>query len=761
MQQQYLCLACSSTIPANVKPASVYVHGCCSRSVCSTCLTSNPRLVTFCPICEDATAAFRKGPRNDVTRKGDVLFDVQALLDREQAKEQERIPPPPYSESKGEEDVSGKFVVEEDTESEQEKVKPTGKQPSLLTRQASKSCAGAEVDVSAHPADALTADDSESSSKLISHRRKVDPHNTTGASSCTSSSTARDNGATRQYYLGKTDTLQSIAIRFCISSNELCLLNSLPRAVLSTSPHLLHTRSFILLPSHAVEKQLATNPGLEQSLQGPPRKSANEKTIAARRTAEAKFRATLAKRAGETPADERAAKAYVGLAEDEMRWVDFGEGLDELGLSVGCEANARTGRDDNEMWEAQQDTARRCRFDAILKHALGKWEMDSDWERAQRAQGLDPSIISNPPTASASSGFESESNSKTSHYWFTRALHSHQPGESSSSPRRNPRHVVSLSSSVKLPTLLKKSFEGAHKAPINVARYSSTGRYLLTGSTDRTVKLWNVGSPAHDSQPISTYTEHNYAVHALDVCADNSRFVSAGLDKSLYVWDVSASSVVRRFSGHSGKINDVRFAGNDGDGSVIVAAGWDGVVRVYDLRAQGSWKPIMELREATDAITSLSVSQAKIYSGCVDGVVRTYDVRAGQLKSDTFPAAVTSIAPSKLETSMLVATLDSTLRLLDTRDGTLLQSYQGHQHQEYRCRAVFGADEEGIVIGDERGRLVGWDMVSGESVRVGDKEGEEARRRPVLWVEFHPQDPGEMVSAGADGVVRVWSTASG
>ena len=793
--QSQLCLACSSSIPASVKPSSIFVHGCCSRSICANCLQQNPRLATFCPICEDATAAFRKGPRPEVTRAGQVVFDADAALRAEQ------VAPPSYLEAvaqgeKGQDagDKKSAFVVDDDDdgsddgelEAERKASKSLQKQeksrqqsrPSLLARQASKSSAGAEVDVAPQNGESSNAHvepdvNNGSALSLNSHRHKVDPHHTSSTLDAVSgpSSSRPGDGQTRQYWLRKTDTLQSIAIRFAVSTNELCLLNSLPRAVLSTSPHLLHTRPFILIPAHAVEKQLAANPGLMQSLEGPPRKSAKEKTTAARRTAEAKFRATLAKVAatngGETPADEKAAKAYIGLAEDEFRLVDFGEGTDADGLPQRYDVDLEERKG---MLDAQMDTARRLRFDAILKHALAKWEMDSDWERSQRANGLDPSAISQPlPASTTTSSIMDKKEKRTSTdnrrsnvgSWFSRALNTdrgeQQPSSSPSSPSSSrPRHVIALSSSVRLPTHLSQTFPTAHKGPINVARYNSLGRYLLTGGSDRAIRLWNAKSG--EAEPIKTYTEHVHEVLALDISRDNSRFVSGGADKSVYVWDVATGGVVRRFGGHFGKVNDVRFGGKDGDGSVVVVGGFDGVVRIFDLRAQGAWRPIMELKEAKDAVTSLAVREDSMLSGSVDGVLRCYDLRSGQLRSDVLPAPITSVASSRLGTSVLVATLDSTVRLLDTRDGTLLQSYSGHKHESYRCKAVFAAEEDGVVAGDEQGNLVGWDTVSAERVAVGGS----AAAKPILWVESNPDASSgqEIVAASADGVVNVWSMSS-
>ncbi|SPO24672.1 uncharacterized protein UTRI_01638_B [Ustilago trichophora] len=802
MSTNRLCLACSSTIPSTAKPSTIFIHSCCSRPICENCIKQNARLVTFCPLCEDAKAAFRKGLRDDVTRKGEVVFDVERMLEGEEEM------PPSYGEVAGEEDAGvaagmeeekdmlPAFVLEDDEEDGDDASDGDGKgnrvgrtglgqakgkqsrqtPPSLLTRQASKSTPQAEIDLITPQSSSSTITASPSISFTAispsSSRIQVDPHTNLSPSTTSSSST---DGQTVQYYLRKSDTLQSISIRFGISAHELCILNSLPRSILSTSPHLLHTRSFILIPAHAVTVQLASNPSLAQSLAGPPRRSAKDKTTRARREAEAKFRATLAKSvasAGETAADDRAARAYVGLAEDEMRFVEFGEGVGEDGLPIAYDRDDDKEKEEvdrMEMVEAQRDTARRARFEAILKHALAKWEMDSDWERAQRANGVDPSSVSMAlPTATSSSSRsdiedkERKTSSNKVSNWFARALHSErgEPSRSPSSPSA-PRHVISLGTSrLKLPTHLKQT-HSAHKGPVNVVRYNTTGRYILSGGSDRSIRLWNATTTSSSAgEAIKSYTEHNHEVLALDISPDNSRFVSGGGDKSVFLWDVASGNVVRRFdAGRGGKVNDVRFGGRNG--SVVVTGGFDGTVRVFDLRAQGEWRPIMELKEATDAVTSLAVREDRIYSGSVDGVLRCYDLRCGQLRSDTFAAPITSVSPSKLGTSVLVATLDSTTRLLDAKDGTLLQEYTGHKHGQNRCKAMLTPEEDGVVAGDEEGNLLGWDTVSGERVDIGPKKEEgKAHTKPILWVEPNPistLESLEMVSAGADGMAKIWS----
>ena len=62
---------------------------------------------------------------------------------------------------------------------------------------------------------------------------------------------------------------------------------------------------------------------------------------------------------------------------------------------------------------------------------------------------------------------------------------------------------------------------------------------------------------------------------------DNSKFVSCGGDRSVFLWDVMTGNTIRRIAGHMGRINVVEF--ND-DASVVVSGSYDSTVRIWDIR---------------------------------------------------------------------------------------------------------------------------------------------------------------------------------
>ncbi|KAK3325546.1 WD40-repeat-containing domain protein [Apodospora peruviana] len=311
--------------------------------------------------------------------------------------------------------------------------------------------------------------------------------------------------------------------------------------------------------------------------------------------------------------------------------------------------------------------------------------------------------------------------------------------------------------------------------PIHAVSYSaSPGSYILTGSADRSIRLYNPlpeknnttlnnGGSSYITTPssaaaavgipsgllIQTYSGHGYEVLSLAIAADNARFASAGGDRAVYLWDVVTAQTVRRFGatsgqGHSGRVNAVAFAGSDD--SLLVSGGLDTTVRIWDTKSGGNGaKPIQVLGDAKDAVTSLAVSgDAEVIAGSVDGRVRSYDVRMGRVVADVFPASVTSLCLSRDEKTLLVGSLDSKLRLMDRRDGKCLRTYadKGWRNEELRVQSVFGGGERFVVAGDEltassvssgaddgddvsgggggggltEGRIWAWDLLTGKLV---------------------------------------------
>ncbi|KAJ7703064.1 nuclear mRNA splicing protein [Mycena rosella] len=289
-----------------------------------------------------------------------------------------------------------------------------------------------------------------------------------------------------------------------------------------------------------------------------------------------------------------------------------------------------------------------------------------------------------------------------------------------------------------------------HKGPVNVARYAKgAGKYILTGGQDRTVKLWN----ANLGTEIKTFAAHGYEVLSVAVSHDNAQFASSGGDRSVFVWDVATAVTTRRLAGHMGKIHVVEF---NEDATVLASGSFDSTVRLWDLRAQ-SRQAIQVLEEARDAVQTLHIGSTYITTGSLDGHVRTYDLRKGELRSDFIGFPVTAVVPTQDNQTLLVTTLDSHIRLIDMTTGKLLNDFIAHTNNEYRCRGCFGHGEATVVCGDEKGVVWAWDLLDAKPLQPNPPP--KVHHKVITWTEHHPIEKGELLTASADGNVKVWRQA--
>lgn len=123
-----------------------------------------------------------------------------------------------------------------------------------------------------------------------------------------------------------------------------------------------------------------------------------------------------------------------------------------------------------------------------------------------------------------------------------------------------------------------RRFVGHTKDVLSVA-FSADNRQIVSGSRDRTIKLWNTLGECKFTIVEDCHNEWVSCVRfppTLNVPV----IVSAGWDKVVKVWNVNNCRIRTNLTGHSGYLNTVTVSP---DGSLCASGGKDGLAMLWDL----------------------------------------------------------------------------------------------------------------------------------------------------------------------------------
>jgi len=144
-----------------------------------------------------------------------------------------------------------------------------------------------------------------------------------------------------------------------------------------------------------------------------------------------------------------------------------------------------------------------------------------------------------------------------------------------------------------------KRFIGHKKDVLSVA-FSADNRQIVSGSRDKTIKLWNTLGECKWTIEDQGHTEWVSCVR-FSPNTQNPVVVSAGWDGVVKVWNLSNCKLRSNLAGHKGYVNGVTISP---DGSLCASGGRDGVAMLWDLNES---KHLYSL-EAGDIINSLVFS---------------------------------------------------------------------------------------------------------------------------------------------------------
>ena len=115
-----------------------------------------------------------------------------------------------------------------------------------------------------------------------------------------------------------------------------------------------------------------------------------------------------------------------------------------------------------------------------------------------------------------------------------------------------------------------------HNNRVLSVSFSPDGKQLASGSSDETIKVWEVSS----GKEIDTLRGHKSVVFSVSFSPDGKQLASGSDDETIKVWELSSGKEIATLRGHNDSVWSVDFSP---DGKQLASGGNDKTRKVWDL----------------------------------------------------------------------------------------------------------------------------------------------------------------------------------
>lgn len=329
--------------------------------------------------------------------------------------------------------------------------------------------------------------------------------------------------------------------------------------------------------------------------------------------------------------------------------------------------------------------------------------------------------------------------------------------------------------------------------PLNMARFSPSGRQVAIGSTDDRLLIWDLAI----GRLARAFSDHDDEINAIDFSADGRRVLSAASDGTVRLREWSVGGTVTILHGHADRVTDAVLTEDE---RFIFSVDRSGEFIVWNA---ATGEQLLRFTDHSDTILSVAASHDGRYAvtGSNDDSLRVWVIGAAEplqritIGAGTAPQVmftpdgyrwlvgatgngmalyeanddytklartldaefinVTAIAISPDGRYAASGTDNHTVAIWNLQTGVLLGRYRGG-HTAAITSLAFTADSTQFVSGALDASVVVWDVATGDILH----QFRSAHEDGVLAVATHPTEP-YALSGSNDGSIIIWDIANG
>ncbi|MGD1957643.1 MAG: caspase family protein [Fulvivirga sp.] len=180
---------------------------------------------------------------------------------------------------------------------------------------------------------------------------------------------------------------------------------------------------------------------------------------------------------------------------------------------------------------------------------------------------------------------------------------------------------------------LETVVQRGHYEAVKAVAFTLDGKYLLSGSRDKSIKLWELST----GREIRSYLGHKSTINDLVITPDGKHFVSSCADYTAKLWNIATGELVRSFEGHTDYLTSVAVSL---DSKYLLTAGFDWEAILWDIN---TGLEIRRYKVSPDKGIGYGIDAAfgpdnkMVYFGSDNRSVRTYKIEGGDQLMDLKP----------------------------------------------------------------------------------------------------------------------------
>ena len=317
-----------------------------------------------------------------------------------------------------------------------------------------------------------------------------------------------------------------------------------------------------------------------------------------------------------------------------------------------------------------------------------------------------------------------------------------------------------------------------YNGEVDSVSFSSDGKILATGSSDTTIKLWDVET----GQEIRTLKGHNGHVYSASFSSDGKTLASGSEDTTIKLWNLETGQEIRTLKGHNGHVYSVSFSS---DGKTLASGSEDKTIKLWNVE---TGQEIRTLKGYNGEVDSVSFSSDGKTLASLDNrnsfEIKLWDVETGEtIRTLTgHNNSVLSVSFSSDGKTLASGSHDNTIKLWNVETGQEIRTLKGHNSSV--GSVSFSSDGKTLASGDG-GTIKLWNVETGKEIRTlkghnsehnrkveftrdgqFDVETGEEIRTPIGYneyfysISFSP-DGKTLATGSSDKTIKLWNVETG